>query len=76
MSKKLEALLKRARAWPEPAQDELVQLGEQIEIELKGDYRATKDELRVIDAAIADIERGEIASEEQVQAAFAKFRAK
>ncbi|MGH7074662.1 MAG: hypothetical protein ACREFD_10735 [Stellaceae bacterium] len=76
MSKKLEALLHRARRWPEDAQDELMQLGEQIEIELKGDYQATQDELRVIDAALAAIDRGEIASEEKVETAFVRFRRK
>jgi hypothetical protein len=76
MSKKLEALLERARLWPEAAQDELVQLGDQIEHELKGDYHATQDELRVIDSALAAVDRGEIATEDEVRAAFAKFRQK
>jgi len=39
-----------------------------------GEYHATADELRAIDAAIASIDRGEIATESEIRAAFAKFR--
>jgi hypothetical protein len=73
----LKDLLKRVQSWPEAAQDELVALANQIESELRGnDYVATHEELRVIDAAIASIDAGEVASEREVEAAFAKFRAK
>lgn len=71
----LKTLLDRAKNWPETAQEELVQLGREIEGELQsGGYQATRDELRVIDEAIASVDRGEIASAEAVQTAFAKFR--
>jgi hypothetical protein len=38
------------------------------------DYVATCEELQVIDTAMASIDAGEIASECEVEAAFAKFR--
>jgi hypothetical protein len=38
------------------------------------EYVATSEELRVIDAAISSIDAGEIASDVEIRAAFAKFR--
>jgi hypothetical protein len=40
-----------------------------------GEYIATREELRIIDAAMASIDRGEVASDAEIEAAFAKFRA-
>jgi hypothetical protein len=46
----------------------------QIENEPSGsDYLATKEELRVIDAAIASIDGGQAATDTEVEAALAKF---
>ncbi len=70
----LKDLLERVQAWPEEAQNELVAVANQIESELQGDYVATQEELRIIDAAIASIDAGEFATDEEVAAAFAKFR--
>ncbi|WP_225115928.1 hypothetical protein [Bradyrhizobium sp. BRP22] len=73
----LKNLLERVQAWPEAAQDELVAVAEQIESELRSDeYVATREELLAIDAATASIDAGEVATEREVEAAFAKFRAK
>ncbi|WP_166302175.1 MULTISPECIES: hypothetical protein [unclassified Bradyrhizobium] len=73
----LKNLLDRVQSWPESAQDELVSIANQIEIELQAqDYVATRDELRVIDAAMESIDAGECATDEEVAAAFAKFRRK
>jgi len=45
------------------------------ESELPGsEFIATSEELRVIDAAIAEIDAGEIATDAEIRAAFAKFR--
>jgi hypothetical protein len=47
----------------------------QIENELQdSEYIASREELRTLDAAIASIDAGEIATEAEIQAAFAKFR--
>ena len=70
----LKKLLERVQSWPEAAQDELVTLANQIESELQGgDYLATQEELRIIDAATASIDSGEAATDAEVTAAFAKF---
>jgi hypothetical protein len=75
MTTNLKNLLERVQTWPEEAQDELVAVANQIESELQGeDYLATQDELRVIDAAMASIDGGEVATDAEIKAAFAKFR--
>jgi hypothetical protein len=75
MTTDLKNLLERVQSWPEEAQDELVAVANQIESELQGqDYLATQEELRIIDAAMASIDGGEVATDLEVSAAFAKFR--
>jgi len=39
-----------------------------------GKYLATEEELRIVDEAIASLDAGEIATEAEIKAAFAKFR--
>jgi hypothetical protein len=74
-TKNLKNLLERVQTWPEEAQDELVAVANQIESELQArDYFATPEELRIIDAAMASIDRGETATDAEVEATFAKFR--
>ena len=71
----IKNLLQRVQAWPEEAQDELVAVANQIENELQGhEYLATREELRIIDAAMASIDSGEVATDTEIRAAFAKFR--
>jgi hypothetical protein len=70
----LKSLMERVRNWPETAQDELVAVAKQIEDELKGgDYLATREELRIVDAAIASIDGDEAATDVEIEAAFARF---
>jgi hypothetical protein len=71
----LKNLLERVQAWPEEAQDELVAVANQIESELQGrEYLATREELRILDDAMASIDSGEVATDVEIKAAFAKFR--
>jgi hypothetical protein len=71
----LKNLLERIQAWPEEAQDELVAVANQIESELQGnEYLASREELQIIDAAMASIDGGDFATDAEVKAAFAKFR--
>ncbi|EIG61031.1 MULTISPECIES: hypothetical protein [unclassified Bradyrhizobium] len=70
----LRNLLERAQTWPEEAQKELVAIASEIESELLGgEYLATQEELRSIDAALASMDRGEVATDAEVAEAFAKF---
>jgi len=73
--KKLQELLDRAKTWPAEAQDELVELGREIEGEVKGEYHATPEELRGIDRGLRAAKEGRFATPAQVKATFAKFRA-
>jgi hypothetical protein len=75
MTTDLKSLLERVQTWPEEAQDELVAVANQIESELRGEsYLASREELRIIDAAMASIDGGEVATDAEIKAAFAKFR--
>ena len=75
ITKDLKTLLERIQSWPEEAQDELVDVANQIESELKNrEYLATQEELRIIDAAMASIDGGEFATEAEVETVFGKFR--
>ena len=66
--------LERVESWPEAAQNELVAVANQIESELQGgDYVATREELEIIDAAMASIDAGESASAAEIKAVFQKF---
>lgn len=71
----LRDLLHRAQSWPEEAQNELIAVASEIENELSGgEYFATQEELKIIDATMAAVDRGEIATEAEINAALAKFR--
>ncbi|MEH2489240.1 hypothetical protein [Bradyrhizobium sp. AZCC 2230] len=71
----LRNILERAQTWPEEAQNELVAIASEIESELLGgEYLATQEELRSIDAALASIDRGEVATDAEVAETFAKFK--
>jgi len=67
-------MLSRVARWPEEDQDELAQIALEIEARRHGVYHATPAELRAIDEALAAVSRGEIATDEEVEAVFAKFR--
>jgi methylaspartate ammonia-lyase len=67
----LKAALDRVSTWPAERQQELAELVLQIEAEMSdGSYRASSDELAAIDQALA----GDLASEEEIAAAFDAFR--
>ncbi len=48
----------------------------EIEARRHGAYRAKPEELRALDAAIQAVQRGDVASGEEVEALFAKYRSK
>ncbi|HXQ68162.1 MAG TPA: hypothetical protein VN980_16440 [Alphaproteobacteria bacterium] len=67
--------MQRVETWPEEAQEQLAELALEIDAELARDvYQASQEELRAIDEALDEIDQGEVASEEEVAAVFAKFR--
>jgi len=76
MTPKAKKLLERVESWSEEEQEELAEYVREIEARRTGVYHATPEELAAIDEALEQIRRGEIASEEEVEAAFAKFRSR
>jgi hypothetical protein len=74
MTNAARQLLERVASWPDEDIAKLEEAAREIEALRSGEYRATEDELRAIDEAIAELDRGEVASDVQVRAAYAKFR--
>jgi hypothetical protein len=74
MTKTAKQLLERVASWPEEGIEKLKEAARQIEAWRAGEYDASEEELRAIDEAIAELDRGEVATPEQVKAAFAAFR--
>jgi hypothetical protein len=74
MTPKTKTLLEQVESWPQEDQEELAEYAREIEARRTGVYHATPEELAAIDEALGQIARGEIASKEEVEAAFAKFR--
>ena len=72
MNQRLRDILDRIEAWPMAAQDELLEIVQEIEASHTGaEYVPSAEEL----AAIDEGEKSGLATPEQVAAAFAKFRA-
>ena len=67
-------VLARAESWSEQDREELAQVALEIEVRRHGVYQASSDELKAIDEALAAVTRGEIASDGEVEAVFAKYR--
>jgi predicted transcriptional regulator len=74
MGTRLQEVLKQAEAWPEEAQEELVDAALEIATGLTGEYHATNEELAGIDRGLDDARQGRLATDEEVKAAFSKFR--
>jgi hypothetical protein len=67
-------IMERVEAWPDADQAELLEYALEIEARREGPFEPTPEELRDIDEAIAAVRRGEVASKEEVEAVFAKYR--
>jgi predicted transcriptional regulator len=74
MTVNLKNVLARAESWSEQDQEELAQVALEIEARRHGLYHASAEELKAIDEALAAVARGEIATDEEVEALFAKYR--
>lgn len=67
-------LLERAEAWPQEAQDELIRSALAIERRRGGIYRLDDEERADIREGLMEIERGEVATDEDVRATFDDLR--
>jgi predicted transcriptional regulator len=74
-TKRLTEVLERVESWPADAQDQLADIALDIDAGLKDVvYEPTPEELAGIDRGLRDAAAGRFATEEQVEAVFAKFR--
>jgi hypothetical protein len=73
-SKTLRELLQRVESWPEHAQQEALDCLLSIEQELADPYVLTDEDRNAIDRGLDDMRRGQLASGEQIEAAFRRSR--
>jgi hypothetical protein len=75
--KKLTEVPERVEAWPPHVQNELAEFALELDAGFKGGaYEPTPEELAGIDRGLRAAAEGRFASDQQVEAAFAKFRGK
>jgi predicted transcriptional regulator len=72
-SKALKEAMRRIESWPEAAQDELAEIAFDARIK-GGQYHATPEELAGIDRGLEAAREGRFATDQQVEAMFAKHR--
>jgi hypothetical protein len=63
-----QQLLERIASWPDEDIVMLEEIAREIEAERTGVYHASDEELRAIDEGIAQLDRGEYVSEEDMEA--------
>jgi hypothetical protein len=74
MSKLMERAVRAVRDWPAEQQDDAAGLLLVLDRLGADHYGASPEELAAIDEALGQVERGERATEAEVEAAFARFR--
>jgi hypothetical protein len=74
MTPMTKKLLEQVETWPREDQEELAEYAREIAARRTGVYHASPEELQAIDEALGQVARGEVASKEEVEAAFAAFR--
>ena len=70
----IDSILDRVRTWPEDRQEDAARILLAMEGEDSGVYRLSDEERAEIRAALAEVERGEVASDEEVAAVFNRYR--
>jgi predicted transcriptional regulator len=71
----LARVLERVEAWPPEVQDELAKIAIEIEAGMSGrEYEPTPEELAGVDRGLRAADEGRFATDEEVEAVFAKFR--
>ena len=70
----IDSILDRVRTRPEERQEDAARILLAMEGEEGGLYRLSDEERGEVRAALAEIERGEVASDEEVAAVFTRHR--
>jgi hypothetical protein len=75
MSRKtMEDVMARVKTWSDAEQAELLECALEIEARRDGPYHATPEELEGIDRGVKAANEGRFATDEEVEAVFARFR--
>ena len=72
MTKLFEQAIEEVRKLPEPEQDEAAELLFALAEKAKGPYRLSDDERTVVERALAEMERGEFATDEEIDEVFGR----
>ena len=70
----IDEVLDRVKTWPAERQEEAIRVLLEMEAEATGVYQLSPEELADVEEGIREIERGEVATDEQVAAMFARAR--
>jgi hypothetical protein len=70
----IDSVLDRVRTWPLERQEDAARILLAMEDQDIGVYRLSDEERAEVRAALAEVERGEVASDEQVSALFNRYR--
>jgi len=73
-TKLLEDVLERVETWPKERQQDAAWLLMAMEAQDSTPYRLTAEQREQVRAALKEVERGEVASDEQVAAMFDRYR--
>ena len=72
-AKELAEVLERAQSWPEEDQERLIELAREIEADRSGVYVMTPEEEEAVNRGLAQADRGEFATDEEVAAVWKKL---
>jgi predicted transcriptional regulator len=75
MNAPLRKLLEKVEAWPADDQAELIEYAREIESRRKGVYVLSDDEREAIEEGLAQADRGEFATDEEIAALFKRYGA-
>ena len=70
----IEAVLERVRHWPPQRQEDAARILLAMEAQDASPYRLSPEERADLDAALEEAARGEFATDEEVEAVFARYR--
>ena len=74
MNKLLEEAIKEIRKLPEPEQDEAAELLFAWAEKAKGPYQLNEEELAAVEQGLAEMRRGEFATDEEIAEVFGRDR--
>ena len=70
----IDAVLDRVRSWPKARQEDAVRVFLSMEVPAPEPYVLNAEERADLEAAFEDVARGEVATDAEVEAVFARYR--